>query len=458
MGASEIGILIAAAAGFAGLALLCRRRLAARDAVGARLRANADQLSTEIQLMRQERAMLAEARRAAEVNERMATIGILAGGVAHEFNNLNAVILGHAELLLRRADLPADAIRRLAQVREAVDRERHIVEALLAFSRSERSGGEVVDVGKVVTTTLELARRHLRQRKVQPVVRLPPDPCFAAAASGSLGQVLLNLLLNAADAVDSLPEPRVEVVLAGDGEHVRLEVRDNGCGIRPEDLPRIFTPFFSTKGEHARDGHGQPHLRGTGLGLSVCSTLVEQMRGRIEVASPPGAGTVFTVTLSACAPGSSSGLHQAKQAQRPLRLLVCDDEAELRRLLAEQLATDGHRVFQAADGREALALLEREPCDILLLDWSMPVLDGAGVVDEISLHPERTWPAVVVITGWNGEGGSLDVYRRDVAAVLHKPCAMDAVRETLARVLVKDRPATDLTETSDEESSVLPGP
>ena len=404
--------------------------------------------SRDISQRKADEARLAEVQHAAAMAERMASIGTLAGGVAHEFNNLNAVVMGNVELALRRSDLPPEARRRLDQIRDAVEREKGIVEALLAFSRSERGSTEVVDLGRIASTTLSLARRTLRQRRVTLAVELPPEPVFATIPTGSLGQVLLNLLLNACDAIDRRDDPRIWVSLQRTGGRGVLCVRDNGIGIEPDLAMRIFEPFFSTKGEHATAEHGQPWLHGSGLGLSVCQTLVGQMGGTIALESRPGEGATFTVSIplsDAPRPIAATSLTPTPCA----RVLVVDDEPEIRRLLCEHLIAAGHVAVEAKDGHQALDHLGSEEIDLVLLNWSMPGLDGQGVLEHMDLHPERCWPPVVVVSGWTGSGSGIDRWRREIAGELRKPFSLDQVRTSV------DRALCGLRDTGDDDSSKL---
>ena len=384
---------------------------------------------------------LAVAQRGAVLAERMASIGTLAGGVAHEFNNLNAVIMGNVELALRRSGLPEDARRRLEQIREAVDREQSVVEALLAFSRHDRGPSEIVEVGRVVATTLALARRTIRQRRVTMLVELPDRPVYAALPRGGLGQVLLNLVLNACDAVDRRDDPRIRVSLQVEAGWAELRVVDNGVGIDPAIVPRIFEPFFSTKGEHAALGGGQPWLHGTGLGLSVCRTLVDQMGGSITASSAIDQGSTFTVRMPLSeTPGDA-------HAATPLtafcaRVLVVDDEPEIRRLLCEHLTSAGHIAIEAGDGAQAITHLASEDIDLVMLNWSMPGVDGEGFLQHLELHPERRWPPIVVVSGWMGGGSGIDRWRREIAGELRKPFSLEQVRNAVDRVLC-GRPAGD---------------
>ncbi len=398
--------------------------------------------SRDISKRKADEEHLAQVQRTAAMAERMASIGTLAGGVAHEFNNLNAVVMGNVELALRRPDLAPETRCRLDQIRDAVEREKGIVDALLAFSRSERGPNEVVDTCRVVTTTLALARRTLRQRRVAQVSDLPEQPVFATIPAGSLGQVLLNLLLNACDAVDRRDDPRIWVSLHRLGRHAVLTVRDNGIGIEPELATRIFEPFFSTKGEHATDQHGQPWLRGSGLGLSVCLTLVEQMGGTITVTSAPGQGATFTVSVP-LSDAPRLAIDQPSTATPCARVLVVDDEPEIRRLLCEHLIAAGHVAVEAKEGQQAIDHLASEEIDLVMLNWSMPGIDGQGVMEHMELHPERRWPPIIVVSGWTGSGSGIDRWRREIAGQLRKPFSLEQVRVSVERALSGQRDMPD---------------
>ena len=398
--------------------------------------------SRDITQRKADEELLGQVQRSAAMAERMASIGTLAGGVAHEFNNLNAVVMGNVEMALRRADLPADTRRRLDQIRDAVDREKGIVDALLAFSRSERGPTEIVDVGRVATTTLSLARRSLRQRRVTLTAEIPEQPIFATIPAGALGQVLLNLLLNACDAVDRRDDPRIWVTLARQGRRAVLTVRDNGLGIDPALSTRIFEPFFSTKGEHATDQHGQPWLRGSGLGLSVCQTLVDQMSGSIAVDSRPACGATFTVTVP-LSDAPRLNPNTTITTTPCARVLVVDDEPEIRRLLCEHLIAAGHVALEAKEGQQALDHLVSEEIDLIMLNWSMPGIDGQGVLEHIELHPERRWPPVIVVSGWTGSGSGIDRWRNEIAGQLRKPFSLEQVRSAVDRALCGQRDQSD---------------
>jgi len=389
-------------------------------------------ISRDITQRKVDEARLDQARQASLHADRMAALGTLAGGVAHEFNNLNAIVLGNCELLLRSSTRPIEVSRRIGQIRTAADRSAAITRGLLDYARDRGPEHGRCDAVEAVKSTLDLAERTLSRRGVRTTIRLPDSPIPVAATTGALGQIVLNLLLNAADAVDGRQDGTITVALDGDGECLRLSISDNGIGIPEEHLPRLFLPFFTTKGPTARGEVAQQHLPGTGLGLSVCDTLVRHLHGRIEVQSELGIGTTFTVRL----PLATAEEHgpQPLPANRTARILIIDDEDDLRAIVVDQLRQAGHIVRDCNEGFAGLALLRVEDVDLVLLDLHMPGLDGLGVLERIAADPHRTWPPILMLSG--GDDGQLpQPLPPHVVGVLHKPLRYDdllrAVRDSL---------------------------
>jgi PAS domain S-box-containing protein len=229
-------------------------------------------------------------------SERLAAVGTLAAGVAHEFNNLNVGILGYADLLRSAEDLPEHLRARVETVYRAARTAQQITGKLLSFARSRTAERVSCDLNDVVRNTLDLVELGLEKERITLRRELEPVPAVVANP-GEISQVLLNLLVNAQHAVHGCDEPAIEVRTFSSEDAVSLQVRDTGCGISEEHRTRIFSPFFSTKGEHAAPGSPSADLRGTGLGLSLCHTIVEAHGGTISVESRPEVGTTFTVSL-----------------------------------------------------------------------------------------------------------------------------------------------------------------
>jgi CheY-like chemotaxis protein/anti-sigma regulatory factor (Ser/Thr protein kinase) len=228
-----------------------------------------------------------------------------------------------------------------------------------------------------VTKTLELLAYQLRVGNIEVESALAPDLPQIAGDPHQLQQVILNLVNNAIQAMASRGQGRLRVAsaLSADRSAIRLTVTDDGAGILPEHLPHVLEPFFTTK----------PQGEGTGLGLAIAQGIVTEHGGTISVESEPGRGTTFTVTLPATAPPAGKpAAPPAKAFAKGLRVLVVDDEAGLREMMAEALAGQGARVGTAPGGREALEVLARFPADVLVLDVRMPDVSGPDLWAQIN--------------------------------------------------------------------------
>jgi PAS domain S-box-containing protein len=317
-------------------------------------------------------------------------VGQLAGGVAHDFNNLLTAVLGH--LALAQEQLPADHPARelVAGGEQAAWRAADLTRQLLGFARRHALRLEPTDPAACVAETVALLRRTIDPR-IAIDVRTDPPPGPVLADAGQIGQVLLNLCLNARDAMPeggtlTLEAADVTVdeahagrhVAARPGAYVRLRVADTGAGIPPEVRERIFEPFFTTKGP------GQ----GTGLGLAVVHGIVEQHRGWVEVASEPGRGSRFDVYLprSPRPTPPPAPAPAAAPARGTETVLLADDEPMIRTLGRAILEPRGYRVLLAADGQEAVDVFRREQghIDLVILDLTMPRLSGRDACRELA--------------------------------------------------------------------------
>ncbi len=376
----------------------------------------------------------AERRLARHLQEagRYETVGRLAAGVAHEFNNLMMVISGAAELL--RPGAEGEARRRVEGILHAVDRAREITGRLLAFAKEAPSEPRSVRPAAWWPGAEELVRRALGTGVALEVEGLEDAPAFWADP-GRVEQVVLNLALNARDAMPEGGTLRVrfreETVPEGSrrpglrpGRYLAIEVEDTGPGIPPEHLGRVFDPFFTTKGPD----------RGTGLGLAVARGLVEAAGGRIAAENRPEGGARFTVLLPTARPGAEDPA-QDRRAGAAARgagetVLLVEDEPAVRHVTAEFLEGLGYRVVVARDGREAR---ERARAlgriDLVLADVALPDGDGRRLAEEIrGFHPEAR------LLFMSGHLGALA--GPAPAPVLPKPFRREelarAVRETLA--------------------------
>jgi PAS domain S-box-containing protein len=363
--------------------------------------------------------------------DRMASVGTLAAGVAHEINNPLAFILANLEFALdelRRGGADPEVSRALAEARDGGLRVREIVRDLKAFSRADPEGRDTLDVHQVLRSAIGLAQNEIRHRArlEVDVGEVPP----VVASEHRLAQVFLNLLINAAQAI---PEGRASdnVIRAVTGTapdgRAMIEIADSGCGIAPELLPRIFDPFFTTK----------PVGVGTGLGLSICHGIVSRMGGEIQVESVPGRGSTFRVLLlPARRPPPSPPRPRAPAGPgRRGRVLVVDDEALVGRAVDRILAPH-HEVVTRTSARAALDdVAGAQAFDVVLCDLMMPEMTGM----ELHARLREVAPALaertVFLTGGAFTPGARDFLASVPNAHLEKPFEPEALRALVDRVL-----------------------
>ena len=349
-----------------------------------------------------------------QVSERLVSVGTLAAGVAHEINSPLAALLGHLEWLSARlerrlceasapgeltAAMHARAVENLQElvepVREAKDaaeRVRLIVRDLKLFSRAEEELRGPVDLTRVLDSAARLAWNEIRHRGrlVKDYRALPP----AFGNEARLGQVVLNLLINAAQAIPEGHADRNEIRLSASATasgRVVIEVRDTGVGIAPEIAARIFDPFFTTK----------PPGVGTGLGLSICHRIVADYGGQIEVESEPGRGSMFRVALSIAHGAATAGSTPppATRAERRGSVLVLDDDAAIGATL-KLILSEWHQVTALTSPREALRVLQSgQHYDVVLCDVMMPEMTAMDFHAELGAHLPETANNIVFLTG-----------------------------------------------------------
>jgi PAS domain S-box-containing protein len=367
---------------------------------------------------------------------KMEAIGKLAGGVAHDFNNLLTVVGGYLQLVLD-ATPPSDPRHdKLQHILTASNRASMLTSQLLAFTRKQMIQPKSVNVNKLLTG-MEALLRPVMGEHIQLVIDLGSDlPCVKADPN-QLEQVVMNLAVNARDAMPKGGEFHIRTALgkplvqAGSGRDtgacVRIQMSDTGCGMGPDVMEHVFEPFFTTKGVG----------KGTGLGLSTVYGIVQQNHGTIHVSSSPGRGTTFEILLPASQEGEDSNL--ATSAPEKLRgtesILVVEDEPGLRKLVCETLNQLGYAVLQAEDGREALRVLEeqRRVVDVILTDVIMPTMGGPELAKRVrSLAPGTK---VIYMSGYTDD--SLELYGppHPDTEFIQKPFTPAALAEKLRQVL-----------------------
>lgn len=335
--------------------------------------------------------------------QKMEAVGTLAAGVAHEINNPLTYVLSNLEIL---RDEGAQCQEQITAAIEGVLRIKEIVRNLRIYARSdENDSPSSVDIVQMVENALALAMPQARHR-----VRMDRELALVPAVmghEGRLGQVVLNLIVNASQAMqDDDPEKNVVIVRTAFvlGECI-VEVEDNGGGIPTDNLERIFDPYFTTK----------PVGVGTGLGLAICQSIVEDHGGKIEVESELGRGATFRIRLPPASDDATpreSPRTEKIVSRRQLRILVVDDEPNIRRSTCRVLGIAGHEIVMASSGAEALRILENDfSFDIILSDLHMPDVSGQGLYNALMERNSELAKRMVFMTGGavlSGPGEFLD--------------------------------------------------
>ncbi|MBY0495684.1 MAG: response regulator [Cyanobacteria bacterium] len=338
--------------------------------------------------------------------QKMEAVGRLATGIAHDFNNLITVLLGYSDELVEEAPPNTTLHAAATEVRRAADRASALTQQLLAFSRRQAAVAHAVDLNQVVSHMEDLIRRLIGP-EIRLHITLQPELSTISADAQQIGQVMMNLVVNARDAMPAggtltietadvdLGHEHVDVI---PGPHVAVMVSDTGLGMTAEVRDRLFEPFFTTKDLG----------RGTGLGLSMVQAIVRQSGGHIHVDSEPNKGTTFKVYFPrqadvSAAPMPVSTAHSSVTVKGEGIVLLAEDDRSVRRLVVAELTRRGFTVLEAEDGAVALEMLrkEKDRVDVLVTDVVMPRMNGADLAQAadqirpglkilfISGHPER---------------------------------------------------------------------
>ena len=373
--------------------------------------------------------------------QKMEAVGRLAGGVAHDFNNLLSVVLSYACLVIDELT-PEDPVRAdVEEIKRAGERGAELTRQLLVFSRRQILEPRIVDLNELIASTEKMLRR-LIDAEVALVVTADPALGRVRCDPGQIEQVIMNLVVNARDAMQpggTLTIETQNVELDGayaaqhwgvtPGRYAMFAVSDTGKGMDKETREHIFEPFFTTKGQG----------RGTGLGLSTVFGIVQQSGGHIWVYSEPGQGSTFKVYL----PRTDevrvrTSAPPAVRAEGRETVLLVDDEDALRAVACEVLRRKGYRVLEAHDGEHALAVSQGHPgrIDLLVTDVVMPRMSGAELA--VRLVEARPDTRVLFMSGYTGEAIVHHHVIADGAVLLQKPLTPDSLLQKVREVLGVD--------------------
>jgi CheY-like chemotaxis protein len=365
--------------------------------------------------------------------QKIEAIGRLAGGVAHDFNNVLTVVIGRCQLMLSRYQPDDPAYQDLDQIESTAQRAAGLTRQLLAFSRNQASARQPLDLNATVTSVSDMLARLIGEN-IELTLELDPTLDLVMADPGQIEQVIVNFAVNARDAMPSggrLTIATRNVMLnaafvdahpaASAGPHVLFEVRDSGAGMDVATLQRAFEPFFTTKAPG----------KGCGLGLSTVYGIVKQHEGYTAVESEPGHGATFRVYLPRIeapveAPRGDNGRGPLPGGEETI--LLVEDEEAVRDLVREILSRLGYRVLVASDGIEALTLSQRFPetIHLLLTDVIMPGMDGRELAERMMVARPDT--RILFMSGYAEPPIPDDV-------LLQKPVTPDALARKVAEVL-----------------------
>lgn len=364
-----------------------------------------------------------------KVADRMVTVGTMSAGVAHEINNpLTYVIhsLEAAERKLRDDARLASVHTHVSRAQSGMRRVQEIVASLRTFSRVEDGPRVPVDLRSTLDAALTMAASEVKHRASVDIDQ--EEPFSVLGSEAKLGQVFLNLIVNAAQAIDS-PDPRsqrIKIRITRDGEQVAIAISDTGSGIAPEHLGRIFDPFFTTK----------PVGSGTGLGLSICHSIIHELEGSIDVQSVLGEGTTFCVRLplSERIPLRSSTLRPIPPRHAG-KVLIVDDERFVAEALELMLADD-HQVVLAESGPEALLRIRSgETFHAILCDLTMPGMSGIELFYELEAEHPQLASRVLFATGGASTVHAQSFVERMGSRVIAKPFRSDELRAKVRKVV-----------------------
>jgi len=375
--------------------------------------------------------------------QKLEALGRLTGGIAHDFNNLLTVLLGESEMLEDHAttgrSLTDAELDQIKDIRASAERATGLTRQLLAFARRQSGVPQVIDPDQTIERLEPMLTRLIREDVAFRTV-YGAGSAHIRIDAGQLEQVLMNLVLNARDALPGGGEITLETAVARlddldaarepdarAGEYVVISVSDTGVGIHPDDLARIFDPFFTTKGV----GHG------TGLGLASVHGIVSQAGGHITVESERGRGTVFALRLPAVAPAAREEITPPEPVPRSRArgtIVVCEDDLAVRRVIRRALHSAGHRVVEASSAQEALDWLRAhdEPVELLISDVIMPGMNGLQLA-KLAAH-ERPGIRVLLVSGYTSNVLTESGVPPEVD-LLQKPFTPDALLHRVAGLL-----------------------
>lgn len=369
--------------------------------------------------------------RRTQLTSRLATVGEMASGIAHEINNPLTGVIGFAQLLMQR-DIPEDVRKDVEIINDGARRVAAIVNRLLTFARQHKPKWEYININQIMESTLALRAYEMETSNIKATTQLDPELPRTMADGGQLQQLFLNLIMNAETEMKSAHSGGNLLIKTRTIDNaICISLADDGPGIAKENLERIFDPFFTTREV------GQ----GTGLGLSVCHGIITEHGGRIYAESKLGKGATFIVELPILSePEQPEVAEPAADEARGVaktKILVVDDELVVRQFLSQILTDEGHEVETVDKASDALERIKSERYSLILLDIKLPGMSGIELYGHIQKIAQSLARRVVFITG--------DVMATDTGAFLSeakanyiaKPFDTEQIKKDINRILTQ---------------------
>jgi PAS domain S-box-containing protein len=386
----------------------------------------------DISKRKQEELQQQQLRNKAEMSSRLAAVGEMAAGIAHEINNPLTGVIGFSELLLERKDLPDDVKDNLQIINEGSQRAREIIKRMLTFARQSTPQMNRVDITSLIDHTLELRNYVLATANIKVIKDYDANLPWVIADPGQLQQVFLNLIVNAEHAMKKAHDKGILTIQTKSlGDSIRISVADDGPGMPDEVLKKLFQPFFTTK---------EPG-EGTGLGLSLSLGIIQEHNGTIRAESKAGKGTTFIVELPAAADADATGeIPPAAEPQKTItkaNILVVDDEPAIRLLIKTILSQNGHTVEECDDPRKALDKIISADYNVILLDIRMPGMSGIELFNNILVKKPALSQSVIFITGDTSDEATKTYLEAHQTPYISKPFNRKTLETAVGEILGK---------------------
>jgi PAS domain S-box-containing protein len=373
-------------------------------------------------------------REKAELSSRLAAVGEMVAGIAHEINNPLTGVVGFSELLMEE-NLPQEIKAQLKIIFDGSHQVKDIVKRLLTFSRQSKPVKACTNINELIDATLDLRRYVLRTSNIEVITRFDPDLHCAVADSGQLQEVFLNLIVNAEYSMKKAHDKGVLTITTQQkDDHISISFKDDGMGMSEETKGKLFNPFYTTKDVH----------EGTGLGLSLSRSIILEHCGTIDVNSEPGNGATFVITLPFNPTADNAAIQKLANARnvspenfKPARILVVDDEEAIRKLLSTILVQNGHTVDFTGDFLNVFENLRTNNYDAILMDIRMPGMSGIKLYKRIIKACPGLVGKFIFIAGDTSDTGTRAFLDQNNLSYISKPFARETVTQKVNEILCR---------------------